>query len=96
MFMRRVRLLSGASEPAYYSMSDDRLPEPEGQERLRDALMAGFMWALQTPEFADHETEDDDRSQEIGNMMSFALSQGFSEDEVVWCYKEAYRRARIK
>jgi hypothetical protein len=36
-----------------------------GLERLRDALIAGFVWALQVPEFADHETADDDRDRKL-------------------------------
>ena len=93
MFMRIVRLLSGSREIAYYSIRDGAEPNADGQERLGSSLIEGFKWALQTPEFADHETEDDDRSQEIGNMMSYALSQGLTEAEVVEQYKQAFQQA---
>jgi len=54
------------------------------------------MWALTVPEFADHEAEDDDRTQEIGNMMSFAMSQGLTEEQVLECYRQAFAIASKK
>jgi hypothetical protein len=90
---RMVRLLSGNSAGAFYSTHIDQVVDPRGLEQLRDALVAGFVWALQVSEFADHETTDDDRAQEIGNMMSFALSYGLAEEQLVQCYVTAFEIA---
>lgn len=93
MWRRDVRLLSGAQEPAYYCTRDDRESDPAAWGKVYESIVMGFRWALETPNFADNETEDDDRSQEIGNMMSYALSQGLSEQEVVVCYRLAFYAA---
>lgn len=90
LWERQVELLNGKQEPAYYSTHEAKVPDPAAWERMHEALEAGFRWALTTHHFADHETEDDDRTQEIGNMISYALSQGLTEDEVLRCYTSAY------
>jgi hypothetical protein len=93
LFQRGVRLLNGKVEPAFYSTHEGQAPDPQAWERSGASLIEAFIWALTVPEFADHETEDDDRTQEIGNMMSYALSQGFTEDQVLECYKQAFTAA---
>jgi len=90
LFQRAVRLLSGRVEPAFYSTREDQVPDPRAWERSSASIIEGFTWALTVPEFADHETEDDDRTQEIGNMMSYAMSQGVTEEQVLECYKQAF------
>ena len=94
LFRREVRLLNGRIEPAFYSTREDQVPDPQAWEHSSSSITEGFTWALQVPEFADHETEDDDRTQEIGNMMSYAMSQGLTEDQVLECYKQAFAIAR--
>jgi hypothetical protein len=94
MFERKVRLLSGALESAYYSTHIDQSADPNALDEVREALCAGFIWVLQISEFYDHETADDDRSQEIGNMMSYGISQGLTEDQIVSCYREAFLLAQ--
>lgn len=93
MFERGVRLLSGQIEAAYYSTHIDQMPDVNALVNVRGSLVEGLIWVLTTPEFQDHETADDDRSQEIGNMMSYGISQGLTEEQVVECYHEAYRTA---
>jgi len=90
LFRREVRLLNGKSEPAFYSTHEGQTQDPQAWERISPSIIEGFIWALSVPEFADHETEDDDRTQEIGNMMSYAMSQGLTEDQVLNCYKQAF------
>ncbi len=94
LFERSVRLLNDRLEPAYYSKNVRNEYDIEAWNRLYDALKAGFIWVLTTPEFLDGETADDDRTQEIGNMMSFAIAEGLSEEEVVACYKWAFEAAK--
>lgn len=90
LFQRRVRLLNGRLEPAFYSTREGQTPDPEAWNRISPSIIEGFIWALQVPEFADRETEDDDRTQEIGNMMSYAMSQGLTEEQVLECYEQAF------
>ena len=90
LFQRAVRLLNGRIKPAFYSTREDQMRNPQAWEHSSSSIIEGFIWALQVPEFADHETEDDDRTQEIGNMMSYALSQGLTEEQVLECYKQAF------
>jgi hypothetical protein len=93
LFRREVRLLNGKTEPAFYSTHENQTPDPQAWERSSSSLVEGFTWALTVPEFADHETEDDDRTQEIGNMISYAMSQGLTEDQVLECYEKAFAAA---
>lgn len=90
LFRRNVRLINGTVDAAYYSTKEGREIDPKAWERVGESVIDGFIWALVVPEFADHETEDDDRTQEIGNMMSYAMSQGLTEDQTIECYKQAF------
>lgn len=90
LFQREIRLLNGNTEPAFYSTHPSNSPDPDAWEKVAPSIMEGFIWALTVEEFDDHETEDDDRTQEIGNMMSYALSQGLTEPQVMECYEQAY------
>lgn len=90
LFRREVRLTNGRTEPAFYSTHEDQAPDPQAWERTSPSLVEGFTWALTVPEFADHETEDDDRTQEIGNMISYGMSQGLTEEQVLECYEMAF------
>jgi len=96
LFRRQVHLLNGKIEPAFYSTREDQVPDPYAWECSSSSIIEGFMWALTVPEFADHEAEDDDRTQEIGNMMSFAMSQGLTEEQVLECYRQAFAIASKK
>lgn len=89
-FRREVRLLNGRMEPAFYSTREDQVADLHAWERSSQSIIDGFAWALTVPEFDDHETEDDDRTQEIGNMMSYAMSQGLTEQQVLECYEQAF------
>ncbi len=90
LFRRDVRLLNGQVEPAFYSTREGQLPDPDAWEHSSDSVIEGFAWALKVEAFADHQTDDDDRTLEIGNMMSFAISQGLTEEQVVECYEQAF------
>jgi len=90
LFRREVRLLSGRVEPAFYSTHEGQAADPKAWELSSQSIVEGFIWALTVPEFADHETEDDDRTQEIGNMMSYAISRGLTEEQVLECYELAF------
>lgn len=90
LYRREARLLNGRTEPVFYSTREDQVPDPDAWERSSSSIIDGFVWALKVEEFADHETEDDDRTQEIGNMMSYALSQGLTEEQTLECYKQAF------
>jgi hypothetical protein len=94
LFKRETTLLNGNIEPAFYSTRSDHIPDPSAWERSKDSIVAGFVWALTVPEFADLETLDDDRTQEIGNMIAFALTRGLTEEQVVQCYKIAFNLAK--
>jgi hypothetical protein len=96
LFRREVCLLSGKVEPAFYSTREGQTPDPQAWEHSSVSIIEGFIWALTVPEFADHETEDDDRTQEIGNIMSYAMSQGLTEEQVLECYKQAFSIGRKK
>lgn len=93
LFQRDVRLLNGNVEPAFYSTRSDHTPSPAAWEKIAPSLIDGFTWALQVPKFLDETNEDDDRTQEIGNMMSYALSQGLTEEQVLECYRQAFATA---
>ena len=93
LFRRELRLLNGNREPAFYSTHPSNMPDSDAWEKVAPSIMEGFIWALTVDEFDDHETEDDDRTQEIGNMMSYALSQGLTEEQVIECYEQAYEAA---
>lgn len=90
LFQREITLLNGGRELAFYSTHPGNFPDPDAWEKVAPSIMEGFIWALTVEEFYDHETEDDDRTQEIGNMMSYALSQGLTEAQVVECYEQAF------
>jgi len=90
LFRREVRLPNGKLESAFYSTHEDQTPDTEAWVYSSSSIIEAFVWALQVPEFADHETEDDDRTQEIGNMMSYAIAQGLTEEQVVGCYEKAF------
>lgn len=96
LFQRVVRLPNGRTAPAFYSTREDQTPDPRAWGRSSSSVIEGFTWALTVPEFADHETEDDDRTQEIGNMMSYAISQGLTEEQVLECYRQAFAIASEK
>lgn len=93
-FRRDVQLLNGNWEPAFYSTRRDLPIDSEAWDRSSGSIIDGFMWALQTPDFADHETADDDRTQEIGNMMSYALTCGLTDEQVLRCYELAFNAAK--
>lgn len=93
LFRREVRLLNRRTEPAFYSTHEDQVSDPQAWERASSSIIEGFTWALTVPEFADYETEDDDRAQEIGNMISYAMSQGLTEEQVLECYERAFATA---
>lgn len=95
LYCRGVMLLNENRESAFYSKTEGQVVDPDALERVGESIIAGFRWALETPAFQDNETEDDDRTQEIGNMMSYALSQGISEDDVIELYRTAYIRAHL-
>lgn len=90
LFQRVVRLPNGRVAPAFYSTREGQTPDPRAWERSSSSIQEGFVWALTVPEFADNETEDDDRTQEIGNMMSYAISQGLTERQILECYEKAF------
>ncbi len=90
LYRREVRLLNGKVEPAFYSTHEDQVPDPQAWEHSSSSIIEAFVWALTVQEFADHETENDDRTQEIGNMISYAMSQGLTEQQVLKCYAEAF------
>lgn len=94
MFARQVMLLSGSRKVTRYSTREDLAVDAKAWDRSSDSLIEGFMWALSTPNFADGETQGDDRAQEIGNMISFALTCGLTEGQVMECYKIAYDHLR--
>lgn len=96
LFRREVRLTNGRTEPAFYSTREDQTPDPQAWEQTSSSLVEGFAWALTVPEFADHETEDDDRTQEIGNMISYGMSQGLTEEQVLECYEMAFAFAAYR
>lgn len=96
LFQRDVRLLNGRTEPAFYSTHVDQTPDPGAWERSSPSVLEGFIWALQTERFYNAleneylDPEDDDRTQEIGNMISYGISQGLTENQVMECYERAY------
>lgn len=94
LFQGQVRLVNGNVEPAFYSTREGQTPDPEAWNRSSESVITGFRWALTVPEFRDNETEDDDRTQEIGNMMSYAISQGLTEEQIVACYELAFDLSR--
>jgi hypothetical protein len=89
LFKRDVLLLDGTYEPAFYSTHKDQVTNSTAWEQSSRSVMAAFIWALQVPEFADNETASDDRAQEIGNIMGYALTCGLTEEQVVKCYEDA-------
>ena len=101
LFHRDVQLLNGNREPAFYSTHVDQRPNPEAWERSSGSIVAAFVWALETPKFANNELDDepnepsdDDRTQEIGNMMSYAIAEGLTEEQVLACLEVAYAIAQ--
>lgn len=94
LFRRDVRLLNGNWEPAFYSTREDLPVIPDADEKIAPSIIEGFAWALQVADFQDHETADDDRTQEIGNMMSYAMTQGLTERQVLECYQAGFVAAR--
>lgn len=94
LYQREVLLLNGQTEPAFYSTKETHSPNPDAWEDVSGSIMEGFLWALQAEKFLEDGKEvvmdDDIRTQEIGNMMSFAMSQGLTEDQVLECYKQAF------
>lgn len=94
LFTRQVMLLNGKKEPAFYSTHEQQTPLEDAWEKSSGSIIAGIAWALTTESFADNETEDDDRTQEIGNMMSYGISQGLTESQLVECYRIAFSFAK--
>jgi hypothetical protein len=90
LYRREVRLLNGRTEPAFYSTREGQISDPEAWECSSASIIDGFTWALRVSEFLDETNEDDDRTQEIGNMMAYAMSQGLTEEQVLECYKQAF------
>jgi len=94
LFKRDVRLLNGREEPAFYSTREGQAVDPLAWEQSSGSIIEGFAWALTVSEFVDHETEDDDRTQEIGNMIGYALTCGLTEEQVFQCYEIAFNSVR--
>jgi|GEM_PF-2133222 len=90
LFRRDVQLLNGNWEPAFYSTRSDLRVDPDAWERVAPSIIEGFAWVLQVIDFQDNETADDDRTQEVGNIMSYAMSQGLTEEQVVQCFRDGF------
>lgn len=95
LFIRQAQLPDGSTARIMYSVYDNQTPDTEAFARSSAAVTEAFVWALQTPKFADGEiTGPNDRGMEIGNMFSFALTRGLTENQVAVCYAKALQQAR--
>lgn len=100
LFRRDIQLLSGKWEPAFYSTREDLQVDPDAMEKVAPSIIEGFTWVLLVADFQDSalddnlETADDDRALEIGQMMSYALTCGLAEAQVLECFRVAFMRAK--
>lgn len=95
LFSRDVTLLSGAIETAHAVVHETVEPTDYALHESGDALIIGFMQALQNETFDDTpQPDDEDRAIEIGNIYAFARWCGLTDEEVRLCYNTAFILAK--